>query len=394
MESFILIIILCGIALILLTLPGSFELLWLTFGGLLPTRSLPSVNKKLQHIAIIIPAHNEASDIARCVHSLQRCTPPLTPYSIYVIADNCTDDTAQQAQLAGASVLIRQDENKRGKGYALDYAFTHLFAQNIDAVLIIDADTVVETNFICACEQVFLAGAEALQCRYVVNNPYASFRTRVMHIALLAFNVLRLRGRERWGLSVGISGNGFGVRKQTIQTVPYCASSVVEDLEYHLSLVRAGIRVWFVDNTTVKADMPTLSSSSATQRARWEGGRLRMMRENIPRLTVALFKGQWRTFEPLLDLLLLPLAIHVLLLILLLIIPFSWTQLYAFVGLSIVALHVVAAIIVGGGQWRDIATLTIVPFYIIWKLTQIPKLIKAARKSAQWIRTDREPPKE
>jgi len=391
MEYLAYLTLLFCIVLILLTLPGNIELLWLTIGGILPSRRIPSSQTTLQHIAILIPAHNESGDIARCVHSLQQCTPPNTPYSIHVIADNCTDDTADQAQIAGASVIVRQDDSKRGKGYALDYAFNQLFSQEVDAVLIIDADTVVEANFIQACEQIFLAGAGALQCRYVVNNPTASLRTRLMYIALLAFNVLRLRGRARWNLSVGISGNGFGVRKQTIQTVPYCASSVVEDLEYHLSLVRAGIRVWMVDNTTVRADMPTGASGNATQRARWEGGRLRMMQENIPRLTHAVFKGQWRLLEPLLDLLLLPLALHVLLLIIML--SISWLQIYALIGLGIVLFHILAAIKVGGGHWQDVAILSIVPFYILWKLVQIPRLLKAARKGAQWVRTERETPK-
>lgn len=387
MEFLVFIGLLLSICLIILTLPGNIELLWLTIGGILSPRPLPLPQTTLQHIAILIPAHNESADIVRCIKSVQQCDLPDTPYSIYVIADNCSDDTAAQAQAAGASVIIRQDDTKRGKGYALDYAFEQLFNQAIDTALIIDADTVVEANFIRACEQVFMAGAGALQCRYIVNNPYASLRTRLMHIALLAFNVLRLRGRERWHLSVGISGNGFGVRKSTIQSVPYCASSVVEDLEYHLALVRAGIRVWLVDNTTVRADMPTNASGSETQRARWEGGRLRMMRENIPRLTQAVFKGQWHLLEPLLDLLLLPLALHVLLLSLL--IP----QIYALLGLSIVGFHVLAAIKIGGGHWRDVATLGIAPFYILWKLIQIPRLLRAARKGAQWIRTERETPK-
>jgi cellulose synthase/poly-beta-1,6-N-acetylglucosamine synthase-like glycosyltransferase len=308
-----------------------------------------------RHIAVVVPAHNEQACISRCVTNLLSCDKPSGKFSVYVVADNCTDDTAARAEAAGAQVLVRHDEQRRGKGYALDYAFNILLKQDIDAVLVIDADTVVEANFIRACEQVFANGADAVQCRYTVNNPQASLRTRLMHLAFLAFNVLRPRGRERWGLSVGISGNGFGLTRKTLQSVPYCARSVVEDLEYHLALVRAGMRVCFVDATTVRADMPTGGAGTDSQRARWEGGRFRMMREHIPPLTKTVFRGRLRLLEPLLELLLLPLGWHVLLLLITLLIPFALTQGYALFGFGVVLLHVLAALWVGGGTIKDLA---------------------------------------
>ncbi len=392
MTSLTLISIILGSSLALLTLPGTIELVLLTLGGLLPSRRLPKTNATLapRHIAVVIPAHNEETDIARCVTSLLACDQPTGQFSVYVVADNCTDDTAACARAAGAEVFERHDAEKRGKGYALDYAFNSLLKQPIDALLIIDADTVVEANFICACEQVFADGADAVQCRYTVNNPQASKRTRLMHVALLAFNVLRPRGRERWGFSVGISGNGFGLRQHVLQSVPYCARSVVEDLEYHLALVRADKRVRFVDTTTVRADMPTEQQGTDSQRARWEGGRLRMMREQIPGLMRAVFTGQKRLLEPLLELLLLPLAWHVLLLLITLFIPFALTQSYALLGLGLVIGHVLGALWVGGGTFKDLVALISVPFYIVWKLTRLPRLLKTAHKEATWVRTERE----
>lgn len=381
-----------GLSIAFLTLPGTLELLLLTLGGILPKRNIPktTASNAPDHIAVIIPAHNEESDITHCVTNLLACDKPKCKFSVYVVADNCTDDTAVRARAAGAQVLIRHDEQHRGKGYALDYAFNILLKQNIDALLVVDADTLVQANFICACEQIFAEGADAVQCRYIVNNPQASIRTHLMHIALLAFNVLRPRGRERWGLSVGISGNGFGLSRAVLQNVSYCARSVVEDLEYHLALVRAGKRVRFVDITTVRADMPTEQQGTDSQRARWEGGRLRMMYEHIPTLSQAVITGQWRLLEPLLELLLLPLAWHVLLLLMVLLIPFTLTQYYALFSLGIVILHVLAGLWVGGGTFKDLAILASVPFYILWKLTQLPRLIKTARKNATWVRTERE----
>jgi cellulose synthase/poly-beta-1,6-N-acetylglucosamine synthase-like glycosyltransferase len=394
MEYFIILLILLGLAITGFTLAGTIELLLLTLGGLLfsQQRQLARNSEFVvpHHLAVVIPAHNEEANIACCITSLLSCDKPNSQVAIYVIADNCTDETARCAQAAGAQVLTRQDEINRGKGYALDYVFQILLKQDIDAILIIDADTVVEKNFFLACEQVLASGAEAIQCRYTVSNPDISLRTRLMHIALLAFNVLRPRGRAYFGVSVGILGNGFGLTRRVLQQVPYQARSVVEDLEYHLALVRAGMRVHWVDSTTVRGDMPTGGQGTDSQRARWEGGRLRMILEQIPILSWAVLTGQFRLLEPLLELLLLPLALHVTLLLLVLLIPFPPTQIYAGIALGIVLIHILAALWVGGGTRKDLAILASVPFYILWKLTRLPLVIKTARKEASWVRTQRE----
>jgi cellulose synthase/poly-beta-1,6-N-acetylglucosamine synthase-like glycosyltransferase len=392
MEYLFILLTLLGLGIAGFTLAGTLELALLTLGGLLPPRRLLVSHSEFapHHLAVVVPAHNEEAIIGRCVASLLSSDKPNSQISIYVVADNCTDETARCAQAAGAQVLIRHDETKRGKGYALDYAFQLLLKQGVDAILIIDADTVVEKNFWLACEQVLVSGAAAIQCRYTVNNPDIALRTRLMHIALLAFNVLRPRGRAYWGFSVGILGNGFGLTRRVLQQVPYQARSVVEDLEYHLALVNAGMRVHFVDSTTVRGDMPTGRQGTDSQRARWEGGRLRMILEQLPILSRAVFTGQWRLLEPLLELLLLPLALHVSLLLLVLLIPFPPTQIYAGIALGVVLIHILAALWVGGGTLKDIVILASVPFYILWKLTQLPRVIKTARKNASWIRTERE----
>ena len=94
-----------------------------------------------------------------------------------------------------------------------------------------------------------------------------------MSFAFVAFNVVRARGRARLGLSAGIFGNGFGLHREVIQEVPFNANSVVEDLEYHLNLVRAGIRVEFLNSASVLGEIPVGGRGAATQRSRWEGGK-------------------------------------------------------------------------------------------------------------------------
>lgn len=382
---------LLGILLALPSLPGTIELLLLTLGGSLPLRRTTAAREPsaIGRVAILVPAHDEAEGIGRTVESLQACEPGDAGFAVVVIADNCRDATAEHARAAGARVLERQDPERRGKGYALDFAFGILLAEPFDAFIVVDADSRVEPNLVVEYRRLMRAGAAAVQCGYRIANPAASLRARLMGIAWMAFNLLRPRGRERWGLSVGILGNGFALTRATLTAVPYQAASLVEDLEYHLRLVESGRRVVFAAATTVWADAPLSRGGGASQRARWEGGRLRMIREWAPPLLRRVIKGERRFIEPLLELLLLPLAFHVLLILPALLPPFGPTRAYALLSLALILLHVLAAIRIGGGGWRDLLALASAPIYILWKLTILRAITRASRRDADWVRTDR-----
>jgi GT2 family glycosyltransferase len=392
--------ILCCVGAVLLTLPGTMELILVTFGGVWaasaqrrPQEHAPPSSLRM---AVVIPAHNEELLIQRCIQSLLACE-AIDPESIVVVADNCTDLTAVRAREAGARVLVRQDPQRRGKGYALAFAFAQLEQEKCgqveqwDAYAVVDADTVVEPHFLTECRRLFTAGADAVQARYLVRNVDDSVRTRLLNVALLAFNALRPRGRVWWGFSAGIFGNGFALAKATLRAVPYDAHSIVEDLEYHLRLVRAGRRVAFTDVTTVWADMPVTGAGVSTQRARWEGGRLRVLRESGLPLLRAICAGQYTLIEPLLDLLLLPLAFHVALLLVAASSSVDLVRSYALAGLSVTLLHVMAALWRGGGTWKDVGALAVAPLYLVWKLSLIPAVLRTARPEAAWVRTVRTP---
>ena len=309
---------------------------------------------------------------------------------LVVIADNCTDNTAAEACKLGATVLERFNADLRGKGYALDFAFTTLMREtSYDAFLIVDADTDVPPEFLRELCARFASGADAVQCRYLVRNPEGSMRTRLMNLALMAFNAFRPRGRERWGLSAGILGNGFGLRREVLDAVPYTASSVVEDLEYHLRLVESGYRVEFVETTSVFGEMPVKGAGVKTQRARWEGGRIRMIREHVPSLLGRVLSGRIRLLEPLLELLLLPLAMQVVLVLLSLLSPSPFVLIYAAFALTVLGLHLWGAVWRCGGTWRDLGALGAAPFYVFWKLAMIPALVRTSRSNSAWVRTER-----
>jgi cellulose synthase/poly-beta-1,6-N-acetylglucosamine synthase-like glycosyltransferase len=375
-----------------ISLPGSIELLMLSVAALLPgKRAKPSFIVGAWRVAIVVPAHDEEAVISPCIESLLQAESPSdgSQVQVFVVADNCSDQTAEVAIAAGASVLERHDSERRGKGHALNYAFSHLIELGYDCVLVVDADSRVSTNFIAAAAKALRSGDQAIQARYLVHNTLESTRSRLMSFALRAFHVLRPLGRENLRLSSGIFGNGFGLRSDTLTAVPYLATSLVEDLEYHIALVRSGRRVTFLDHATVYAEMPVKAKDVKSQRSRWEGGRLRMLMTKAPSLLQDVVAGRMRCLEPLLELLLLPLAFHVTLVLIAASARLTFVRDIGLVGVLIVLLHLLATIALGDQVWRDLGTLMVAPFYVIWKIVLIPTLISNSRADRGWVRTGR-----
>jgi len=385
-----------ALPLILATLPGTLYLLLLSVAGLraapLPRDPAPGAGvEKNAAIAIIVPAHNESSGIARTVQSLCEIARRDGAATVVVIADNCTDDTADNARTMGARVLERRDDARRGKGYALDFAFCTLAGEGFYGYVVIDADTIAEADLLSVIRSHFAAGAEAVQTRYTVLNADQSPRTQLAELALCAFNCLRPRARHALGLSAGILGNGFALRQSVLDRVPYNATSVVEDLEYHLQLIAQGVRVHFADQTTVRGEMPVAAAGRSTQRSRWEGGRLRMLLDHAGPLARRSLGGQGRFLEPLLELLLLPLGYHALLLLCLALVPALAARALGLFGLLVLAAHVIAAARVGGLSYARLGGIALhVPQYLAWKLAMLRRTLRASTTTTRWVRTDRE----
>src|SRR5713226_5039019 len=220
---------------------GSY-LLWLT---LLSRRSAPPAPGPVRHrFEIVIPAHNEESGIAQTIQSVLAIDYPQEMFAVTVIADNCTDQTAEVAQAAGARVLVREDQAQRGKGYALAYAFAQILG--------------------------------AVRADYAVLNPSDSWRTRLMAISFASVHVLRSLARERRKVSCGLRGNGMCFTAELLKQVPHDAFSLVEDLEYGIQLGKAGHRVHYAAEGHAYGAMVTNALAAQSQRRRWEGGRWKL----------------------------------------------------------------------------------------------------------------------
>jgi cellulose synthase/poly-beta-1,6-N-acetylglucosamine synthase-like glycosyltransferase len=360
---------------------------------------LPRPESRSLRFDIIVPAHNEAAVIARTVESLRKIDWPADQFRITVCADNCSDDTKEKARAAGALVIERQDPARRGKGYALDFAFrSSRDAGFADAVVIIDADAEVSANLLEAIAARLQSGLHAVQVHYGVLNPMASWRTRLITIAKGAVHIVRSRARERLGLSCGIRGTGWSVTHQLLRAVPYQAFSLTEDLEYGIDLGLAGYRVAYADEADCDAEMVSNEQSARAQRQRWERGRFQLMRSKTGPLLAAAFRRRSAVCLDLAcDLLVLPISYVALIIVAMIAIAtlaaawFSGMQAWVWLGVACAA--GLMCYVLRGWQLSTIGLIGVLdlaraPGFLLWKL----RLLAGAQKSKGWERTDRERP--
>jgi cellulose synthase/poly-beta-1,6-N-acetylglucosamine synthase-like glycosyltransferase len=381
-----------------LALPAIAACLYLLVLTLLSgTRPLAQRSSRRPHFDVIVPAHNEAATIEAVIASLRRLDWPRDAFRILVVADNCTDATAALARAAGAEVLERHDTHRRGKGHALDFAFQESLAHGwAHAVVVVDADSEVSANLLEAFAARIENGASAVQVHYGVLNPQASWRTRLMTIAMTSFHQVRSRARERLQLSCGIRGNGWCITHRLLRQVPYRAFSLAEDIEYGINLGLAGYRVHYADEAQVAGLMVLGEQASRTQRQRWESGRFLLIRsKTLPLLQAAAGPGGKVCLDLALDLLVLPLsyvALNVAALIVLSGIALQWEAsmaIWLWLGLGCgmsLLLYVLRGWQLSGVGLHGLVDLLRAPFFVLWKVL----LMLRSRGSAEWMRTKRE----
>ncbi|MDE2347921.1 MAG: glycosyltransferase family 2 protein [Gammaproteobacteria bacterium] len=385
-------------ALALVALPVTVSSAYLLFLTLLSgSTKTPEPSTRSLRFDVIVPAHDEASVISHTVANLKTLDWPPDRFRIVVIADNCTDETADLARSGGAEVLERHDLTRRGKGYALEHAFAaSRTAGWADAVVVIDADAEVSANLLEAFAARLERGESAVQAHYGVLNPFASWRTRLITIAKAAFHIVRSRARERVGLSCGIRGNGWCVTHRLLTQVPYRAFSLTEDLEYGVDLGLAGFRVAYADEAHSNADMASNEQVASKQRQRWESGRFQLIRaKTIPLLIAAARRRSLTCLDLAMDLMVLPLSYVVLnafgLIALAGIFYFvnPRFEIWLWIGCAnaaVLMIYVLRGWRLSGIGLQGLADLGRAPGFLAWKVL----LMFNRRKSTEWVRTERE----
>lgn len=234
--------------------------------------------------AVVIAARNEAAVIGRLVKSLLEQEYPRELFDVFVVPNNCTDDTAGEAFRAGAEILLC-DYPVRQKGDALRQAFSQLKDRDYDAYVVFDADNVVDSRYLKKTNDAFCGGAEVVKGRQMALNPKASWVAGCYDLYFSLFDVFFNRPRARGGLSVKLVGTGFAVHRSALHRLGgWNTQTIAEDAEFAAQCAMAGIRVCWAPDAITYDEEPVGFGTSLRQRKRWCSGVVQVGRQMLPRM--------------------------------------------------------------------------------------------------------------
>ena len=247
------------------------------------------VNKDHRFMAII-PAHNEEAVVGNLVESLKKQNYNKELYDIYVIADNCTDNTAKVAEEAGAIVYERFNNSQKTKGHALDWFLAQKIEENApyDAFFVFDADNIVDPNFIKNMNKKLCQGEDVVQGYRDIKNPTDSWITAGYAIFYWTMHRFYHLARYNLGLSPLLNGTGFMVRFDVVKPEGGLKTvTLTEDIEYSLKRIIEGKRLGWATDAIVYDEQPVGFKQSWSQRSRWTVGHMQCIKEYTKQLAVA-----------------------------------------------------------------------------------------------------------
>ncbi len=397
---------LCIILANVVILPYFLFLLVIAVSAILSRRRIQLLGDEARaRFLIVIPAHDEESGVGLTVASCRASAYPESLFGVLVIADNCSDRTAEVAADAGARVVERFDPEKKSKGYAIEFLIEKLQESGefdaLDALVVIDADTTIDPNLLRYFDGDIREGRDWIQCYYMVANPDQSWRTRLMTYAFSLINGVLPMGQSGLGTSGGFRGNGMCFTTRGLRRRPFASYGLVEDMEYSWSLRVTGEMIAFQPSACVHGVMlGSAGTAAANQRRRWEFGRNEIRRKFLGPLLRSTQIGRWEKLNSFFDLSLPTMGTLMLLYIGLMAVDLlafwrmsstsepmlGWTFL-AFGSLLSVSLGVyaISPFMAMRLPWRYAPTLARLPVYIAWKL-----VVSLGGRPKEWVRTARE----
>ena len=249
--------------------------------SLVKLKDKPYLTKKNHKFMAIIPAHNEEAVVANLVESLKNQNYDKTLYDIYVIADNCTDRTAQKAKEAGAIVYERFDPEHKTKGYALQWFLKQKIEENADydAFFVFDADNIVDKDFIKNMNKKLCQGEDVVQGYRDIKNPTDNWITAGYALFYWTMHRLYHLARYNIGLSPLLNGTGFMVKFDVIKPNGWETKTLTEDIEFSLKRIIQGKKLGWATDAIVYDEQPTSFKQSWSQRSRWTVGHMQCIKE-------------------------------------------------------------------------------------------------------------------
>lgn len=366
------------------------------FVGLRPLRPETLRSGHEVSAVIIVPAHDEEAIILGSLTALKQAGADQA--RILVVADNCSDSTAEVARRLGVDVVERTDPKRRGKGYALDFARSALRMNPPDLILIMDADCSTDEESI---ERLIQRCAETGRpCQAVYLQEAAPDAPPTLQLSTFAFfikNLIRQRALQRLAGRVHLLGTGMALPWSLFDRADLATGNIVEDLEMGLELADAGHSAMLVEDAAVWSD-PASAHDTFDQRRRWEGGYLESAAKWAPRIFVqSLVRGDARGLWSTVNLLIPPFTLLVLLDLGALLLSFVavwlggltlWPSVLLIVSILLAGLGLLATSRSGGSRFVSLRGLAQIPIYLLWK---IPLYLGFARRGApkEWMRTRR-----
>lgn len=365
-----------------------------TIAALLPARRKAPADGRPACV-VIIPAHDEAVDVAEAIHGVRE---QLTPGDrILVVADNCSDETAAIARAEGVEVVERHDPERRGKGYALDFGINALAANPPAVVAVVDADCDLAPGALDLVVRQAVATNRPAQGIYLIGTGKETDpRRRLSAFAVLLKNQVRPQGLHRLGLPCLLTGTGMAIPWPVLRSVNL-GGSIVEDTKLGVDLALAGHPPKLCPQAWLCGASAPDRKSAVRQRTRWEHGHVQMIMTHAPRLWLAgLMRGRPGLIGLGFELAVPPLSLLVALWIVLLAVSAGWWH-WADGSVIPMIVHLSAGVMaafVAFAAWLKygrimlpFSALVMAPIYVLWKLPIYLKLLFAREK--RWLRTER-----
>ncbi len=254
---------------------------------------------KQHRFAIIISARNEETVIGQLIDSIKSQDYPAELLDTYVIADNCTDATAQVARSAGAIVHERFNMEQVGKGYALDWMFgiirRNYAEREYDGYMIFDADNLLDPNFVKEMNKTFSAGYRIVTSYRNSKNYDSNWISAGSSLWFLREAKYVNNARMALGTSCSISGTGFLIDADIIwKNGGWIHHLLTEDIEFTVDSVIQGVTIGYCPSAILYDEQPTQFRQFCTQRLRWAQGFYQVFTHYGVRLLKGILKGIFR----------------------------------------------------------------------------------------------------
>ena len=239
--------------------------------SLIKFKEKPLLIDKKHRFIIALPANNEETVIGNLIKSLKMQDYDKDLFDIYVIADNCTDNTAKIARENGVIVYERFDETKKTKGYALNWFLSKMKVKkdDYDALLVFDADNIVDKNFLNVMNKKLCQGEVLVQGYRDIKNPTDTWVSGGYAIFYWTMNRLYHLARYNMGLSPLINGTAFMVKWDILIDEGWNTKTLTEDIEFALINISKGVKLGWAKDAIVYDEQPLTFKQSWKQRERW-----------------------------------------------------------------------------------------------------------------------------